>query len=98
LLSKQLLAPIGNDAMTKTQLQKVVKLATLDRSKLPLIYVSGTLASYLYTEDVDNLLISKAADKKAYEALSKKLFIKARLVSVSQEVILKSLIPVIVLN
>jgi len=73
-------------------------LATLDHSKSPLIYVSGTLAPYLYTEDVDNLLISNVAHKKAYEALSKKLFIKARLDSVSQDVILKSLVPVIGLN
>ncbi|MBU3551343.1 universal stress protein [Polynucleobacter sp. MWH-Berg-3C6] len=75
---KKLLVPISNDVITKKELKKVIKLAKLDNARITLVYVSDPLAPYIYTESVNNLMISEAAHKKACEAFAKKLFLKAK--------------------
>lgn len=74
---KKLLVPISGDVITKKELQRVAKLAKLDNAKVTLVYVSDPLAPYIYTESVNNLMISEAAHKKACIEFSKKLFNKA---------------------
>ena len=75
---KKIVVPISGDAITKKELNKLAKLAKIDNAEVVLVYVSDPLAPYIYTESVNNLLISEAAHKKACAEFAKKLFTKAQ--------------------
>jgi nucleotide-binding universal stress UspA family protein len=62
---KKIAVPISGDAISKKELNKIAKLAKIDNADIVLVYVSDPLAPYVYTESVNNLLISEAAHKKA---------------------------------
>lgn len=75
---KKIVVPISGDAITKKELNKLSKLVKLDNAEVVLVYVSDPLAPFVYTESVNNSLVSEAAHKKACSEFAKKLCAKAK--------------------
>lgn len=73
-----LLVPIANDHITKPELKEVVQLAAIDQAKITLAYISDPISPYMYSEMVDQFVITEQEHRKACAELALRLFLHAR--------------------
>lgn len=78
IMFKHILAPISGDDLTKLELKKIIRLAKLDGAKITLVYVSDPLGPYMYSDMVNEVLISEKAHQKACKDFAKHLFTKSK--------------------
>ncbi len=75
---KHILAPISGDDLTKLELKKIIRLAKLDGAMITLVYVSDPLGPYMYSDMVNEVMISEKAHQKACNDYAKHLFAKSK--------------------
>jgi nucleotide-binding universal stress UspA family protein len=78
IMFKNLLVPISDDALTKSELKAVIKLAKTDSAKITLVYVSDPVAPYSSSEIDSVLAMTEKEHKKYCEQFAAKVFFKAQ--------------------
>jgi len=75
---KHIITPVSDDAITKSELKQVIKLAMLDKAKITLVYVSDPIGPYMYADSTASIVISEKEHQDACNKFAKKLFTKAK--------------------
>jgi len=84
---KNLLVAISGDAITQSELKKVVKLAKIDGAKISLAFITDPVIPYSSSEVESPLALSPKEYKRVTKAYAEKLFAKAqKLIDASIEV------------